>query len=284
MRNHASVVCGEDPPASEAPTLVAGIDDAIAVSGDDWRWCALERSGEVACFAGAKPAVRVPGLHDAVEVANACARRADGSVRCWESEATPPSTAPSPIARLAQGYGSACAIRASGHLVCWSSVYPYPRGEMIAEGEPIEFAVPRDVELAATSFMRGTCVKSRARNVECWGGEAAFADESSWVEGTDDGVALALAEYHGCVLKRDGRVACWGFNYSGQLGVPPEEVEERWEARPIDGVVGATIVATGSGEPSSGAGSTCVVTRAGEVRCWGAIGSTAGAVVDLTPR
>lgn len=276
-------VCGGDvPPAS--PTLVEGIVDAVMVSGDDAGWCALERTGEVACFTGAKPPVRVPGLHDAVEVANACARRADGSVRCWEGEATPPSASPSPVVRLAQGYGSACAIRADGHLVCWQSVYPYPNGAMLFDTTPIEFGAPRDIEFAATSLMRGTCTKSRARNVECWGGEAAYANASTGIDGTNDAVALALAEYHGCVLKRDGRVACWGFNYAGQLGTPREEVEERWDARPIERLTGATFVATGSGEPASGTGSTCVVTREGEVRCWGAIAPIPGGVIDLTPR
>lgn len=276
--------CGDDPPASRAPTLVTGVDDAIAVSGDDWRWCALERSGHVACFAGARPAKRVPDVTDAVEVANACARRADGSVTCWEGGGITPTASPSPVTRLAQGYGSACAIRANGRLVCWSNVYPYPTGSTLPDLAPVEFALPRDVELAATSYMRGTCTKARARNVECWGGEAAFAEASTTVGGTEDAVMLALAEYHGCVLRRDGRVACWGFNYADQLGVPREEAEERWEASPIARLTGAVFVAAGSGEPSSGTGSTCVVTRDAEVVCWGSLAGIQGAVVDLTPR
>jgi hypothetical protein len=275
--------CGQDRPPIE-PTLVAGIDDAFAISGDDFQWCALVRGGDVACWTGTQPATRVDGVHGAVEIANACARLADGSVTCWDGRAGLPA-APSPLAHLAQGYGSTCGIRGNGSLVCWSRVFPYPKGAMIQEDGPVEFALPRDVELASTSMMRGTCVKSHARNVECWGGEGAgYIEESSSVEGTGDAVALALAEYHGCVLKRDGRVACWGFNFTGQLGAPREELEERWEAKPIEGLTGAIAVATGSGEPSGGAGSTCVITRAEEVICWGAVAETSGAVIDLTPR
>ncbi|MFO0612352.1 MAG: RCC1 domain-containing protein [Polyangiaceae bacterium] len=274
--------CYDDPPPPE-PTLVPALDDAIAISGDDSRWCVVERGGTVACWTGTEPASQVAGVRGAVEVANTCARLADGTVTCWGTVPTLPD-GPLPITRLAQGYGSVCGIRANGGLVCWSNVYPYPTGQPLYEDAPVEFTAPRDVELVATSAMRGTCTKSRGRNVECWGGEAAFAPESSIVEGTSDAIALALAEYHGCVLKRDGRVACWGFNFAGQLGAPRDVLEERWDARPIEGLTAAVAVATGSGEPSSGTGSTCVITRDARVICWGNLADVPGGVLDLTPR
>lgn len=274
-------MCHDDEPRPE-PTIVPGLDDAASVSGDDTRWCAVRRAGGVACWSGTKAAAPVEGVRGAVEVANACARLDDGSVTCWDGRAGAPAS-PSPVTRLAQGYGSACAIRATGTLVCWEDAFPYPTGVALDRVGAVELPAPRDIELAATSPMRGTCVKSRGRNVECWGGEAAFAAESTFVEGTSDAIALALAEYHGCVLRRDGRVACWGFNSTGQLGVPFADLAERWEARPIEGLTGVAAIATGSGEPSGGAGSTCAVTQKGEVVCWGAIALDDGAVVDLSP-
>lgn len=277
------LLCGDDPPPEE-PRLVANLSDAVAIAGRDSAWCALERTGNVACFSNAMVAERVPSVHDAIEVGDGCAILKGGSMTCWDRPRTLPSASPSPLVHLAQGPGGDCATRANGHLVCWESYFPYPMGPPRATETPFEFDAPQDVQLLSMSPMRGVCVKRAVENVECWGGEA-FSADPSHVAGTEDAVALSVAEYHGCVLRPGGTVACWGFNGSGQLGTPRAQLEMVWDtARPIPDLYDATFVATGGGEPVASAGSTCVITREATVRCWGNVSRESdGAVVDLTP-
>ena len=71
----------------------------------------------------------------------------------------------------------------------------------------------------------------------------------------------------------NGTVSCWGAGHYGQLGVkdPPDRCtsssarsEHRCARAPVavEGVTEAIAISAGSDE-------TCVVTRGGEVHCWG---------------
>ena len=75
---------------------------------------------------------------------------------------------------------------------------------------------------------------------------------------------------HACVVVKDGSVRCWGSNESGQLGTGPSDAAPmpRFDPMPrvVAGVANATsVAATGDGVH----GTTCVVTAAGAVTCFG---------------
>lgn len=77
---------------------------------------------------------------------------------------------------------------------------------------------------------------------------------------------LALGARHGCVLRDDGRVACWGAHRFAQLGPSssgePGPGAARSHARPVEGIDDAARIVAGSWH-------TCVLRRGGTVACWG---------------
>ena len=80
---------------------------------------------------------------------------------------------------------------------------------------------------------------------------------------------VSLGLHHACALTVTGEVACWGSNYSGQLGTPADTVGSRRLDRPattepaiVPGVSGVRSIAAGGFH-------TCAVTEKGGVVCWG---------------
>jgi alpha-tubulin suppressor-like RCC1 family protein len=77
--------------------------------------------------------------------------------------------------------------------------------------------------------------------------------------------------FHTCALLSDGRVKCWGANYSGQLGLGNTE----WRGDG-PGEMGDTLPAVdlGTGKTavqiSAGYSHTCALLNDGKVKCWGA--------------
>jgi alpha-tubulin suppressor-like RCC1 family protein len=63
-----------------------------------------------------------------------------------------------------------------------------------------------------------------------------------------------------CALLESGRVRCWGFNGTGQLGTP----------RAGDVSAPATVPSiTGARDIATSGGHTCAVLASGQVKCWG---------------
>lgn len=79
---------------------------------------------------------------------------------------------------------------------------------------------------------------------------------------------LVLGTDHGCALRADGRVSCWGERVEGRLGddgadsgvtAVPVEVRRATPSGPLTSVVAL----------AAGAGGTCAVDRDDALRCWG---------------
>ena len=86
--------------------------------------------------------------------------------------------------------------------------------------------------------------------------------------------AVTAGKFHSCVALYDGRVRCWGSNFDGELGLGHSRVigdnelptAEKW-IEFVDGVV--QIESAGD----RGSSFSCVLSKLGDVRCWGANGS-----------
>ena len=92
----------------------------------------------------------------------------------------------------------------------------------------------------------------------------------------DDPVrALALGDEHSCALRRSGTVACWGRNFSGQLGDGSRE--DHIEPVTVAGLSGVQqLVAFGA--------RTCAVRRDGALLCWGRIEGISGKADPRAPQ
>jgi len=98
------------------------------------------------------------------------------------------------------------------------------------------------------------------------------------IDGIDDAKAITLGASHACVLRKNGRVSCWGSNDYGELGTGKLQegtIRSGLALRgptfiPFTTVVdvvdleGVTAVAAGYSD-------TCAVLESGETRCWGEV-------------
>lgn len=74
-------------------------------------------------------------------------------------------------------------------------------------------------------------------------------------------VAVGAGTYHSCGLTTTGGVACWGKNTYGQLG--DATTSDRYQPSAVAGL------SSGVASISVGGESTCALTEAGSVTCWG---------------
>ena len=123
-----------------------------------------------------------------------------------------------------------------------------------------------------------TCALLTNGEVRCWGNDsrgqlgngnwssdsqslpaAVYIDDAGTTPLT--GVrAIAIGDFHGCALRSDGSVWCWGANGSGQLA-PAVATAQSDSAR--------VSVAQGYVALTAGLEHTCGIDGAGAVRCWG---------------
>ena len=116
-----------------------------------------------------------------------------------------------------------------------------------------------------------TCALTDAGGVKCWGGNGwgqlgngttNYADGAVHLPALASGVAsIALGSDHGCALTVAGGVKCWGRNFDGQLG-NGTRIDSKL---PVD-VPGLTANVV---KIAAGGDSTCALTAAGAVKCWG---------------
>ena len=118
-----------------------------------------------------------------------------------------------------------------------------------------------------------TCVLSTGGSVYCWGSNSAgqlgrepssvsFSAAPVKINVPDARVTqISVGMNHTCALSATGTAYCWGFNYSGQLGI---DSTMRYMAVPSAVVGGLKFSSV-----SAGAYSTCGLTAAGTAYCWG---------------
>jgi alpha-tubulin suppressor-like RCC1 family protein len=71
---------------------------------------------------------------------------------------------------------------------------------------------------------------------------------------------LGVGHAHSCALPATGGVACWGWNYWGQLG--DGTTTNRATHTPVPGLSGVVAISLGYGH-------SCALTTVGGVKCWG---------------
>jgi alpha-tubulin suppressor-like RCC1 family protein len=129
--------------------------------------------------------------------------------------------------------------------------------------------------LPVTGFTGGdafACALIPAEGVSCWGantfgqlGDGTNVDRTIpvAVQGLGGEVtSVAAGTIHACALLQSGQVKCWGANGEGSIGDGTLHTL-RYTATTVAGLPEGAIAIDAGGYTS------CAVTRAGEVKCWG---------------
>ena len=246
------------------PTLVDGVEAAVAVDAGWQHTCAVVASGDALCW----------GDNDALQLGRTT--NEDWDFRPW------PVTGLGFVREIAAGYDHTCAIDSAGRLFCWGGdlLGQLGRGSGDNDGSlavytPVSVQGFSGADSQAQSISAGWFVSAAvddAGEVWTWGdneygklGTASVEEDSVdspvKVESLEGGVAIRAGWRHVCTIVDSGDLLCWGDNQTRQLGRSSPEPHSATPA-PVDGLGSVTVVHTGWG------GHSCAGTADG-LYCWG---------------
>lgn len=188
-----------------------------------------------------------------------------------------------------------CAIVSGGQVRCWGygaeGELGYPGVSWVGSENTPAAAGPVDLGagLTATAITSGeshTCAIRSDQTVLCWGngadgqlgsgsqnniGDTATPGSSGSVKlpGGLGATAIAAGGGHTCAILTDGRVSCWGFGGSGELGNGSSgsvgaDSAHTPDLEPTVDLAGHTAVAI-----TAGMAHTCVILDNHQISCWG---------------
>ena len=238
--------------------------------------------------------------------AHTCVVTTAGGVKCWGrnewgqlGDGTIPGGSSTPVdvcadasctsalsgvAAVTTGYGNTCVVTIAGGVKCWglyTSSFP-------ADNTPVDVCADASCDsllsgvIAVGTGYRHTCALTSAGGVKCWGFNIHFelgalrdsevsapvdvCADASCASALSGVAAISVGLWHTCAVTNAGGVKCWGNNWDGQLGHRTFSF-----SLPVDVCADASC-ASDLGDVSAisaGDANTCVVTAAGDVKCWG---------------
>lgn len=227
---------------------------------------------------------------------HSCARTANGKAFCWGNNgsgqigdgSTTPRLLPteaiaSGVESVSAGGSFSCALMSNGQVFCWGD-NTYGQLGTGTTGGVSEAPVQVSGITNATSIDAGafhTCALLSDGKVKCWGnsssgqvGHGAFSlDVSTATEALlPESVAQVTAGGSTtCARTAAGKVYCWGDNASGQLGTFDNPTDHNTPVAPQS-------LETNIAQIDTNSSTTCALTTAGLVYCWGsALGGMLGA-------
>jgi hypothetical protein len=263
----------------------------VAIQGDSF--CAVRRSGEVACGkprwdSGVVKLDPIAGITGAVAIASAnrhsCALLRSGEVTCFgdpeiitalggPADGKAASIGVTDATHVAVGAHHGCAARKTGEVACWGDNDEGQLGSGARRLGRIHRpavvpGISDAVEVAAGSSH--SCALRRSGEVVCWGAPLLGGPNGRPVSGLRDAIHIAAGENFSCATRASGEVVCWGTSSRGRLG--NGAATERPTPAEVPGIEDIIKVALGVGY-------SCALTRAGKVACWGKLilGGPAGA-------
>ncbi len=284
---------------SRTPITVEGLPEASVVrslsAGNGFTCAALDGEPRIFCWGApdAQPeSAATVGLHRTITLPNA-----------------PGTTRPQLPIRLAVGYSNVCAVTSAGRVYCWGSNESAQLGN--GSTEVLEVRAPMVAVTAAAGEItdavaiaiggvdvasdRFACLLRRNGQVWCWGDDEEGQSAGRIVTPDSEGAErvrqaervtpmgavftrISLGEAHGCALRDNGDVWCWGASSSAQTGRDP--TLESVDARSV-----MSRLTSPSAHIAAGAAHSCSATRsasglAGSVQCWG---SNANSQLGVSP-
>ncbi|MBX3203642.1 MAG: hypothetical protein KF764_01175 [Labilithrix sp.] len=237
----------------------------------------------------AEPPSRPNVFQTALGEQHSCARKPDGTVRCWGDDLQGQTGSGGPAdggvvlaprdvdgvtdaTDIASGRNHTCVVRRGGKVACWG----YNLDGQLGNGESANRkSTPVDVAGITNAFAVAaggnfSCALRGSGSVACWGGngsgqlgkgDQAPSTTPVAVPGLAGIVAIAAGQAHACAVASSGTVSCWGDGANGQLG--SGQATSSSKPVTVDNLPDAVMVAAAER-------STCALTRSGSVLCWGA--------------
>jgi len=288
-----------------APVDVTGLSSGVAaIAARDDFTCARMLAGTIKCWGGnsngklgttgiasSSTPIDVPTITGATAIAlgsnHTCALSGAGRMRCWganflgqlgdgtlTSRPTPMNVSgfASGVAAISAGNGHTCALTTLGSVSCWGGNFSGQLGnpDSTARTTPTAVAGLSSGVAEISLGSNFSCARATDATVRCWGsngvgalGDGEFAARLTPrdVVGLGSASTVGLGEAHSCAVGSAGVLQCWGRNRSGELGngntlslIAPAPVSS----------VATSVVAVDAGYESS-----CALTAAGAVLCWG---------------
>ncbi len=263
------------------PTVVPGVADAVGLDVSGASACAVSSTGAVSCWSGLGAPTPVAGLPEAVEISGDCAVTADTEVWCG-LRSTPSRFGGTltGVHHLSTGGSHRCALLQDSTVMCWgandfgqlgdgtTTSRAEPVAVLAASGEPLTGVVDVGAEGG------GSCAVMGDGTSWCWGSSATF-DASGRLAGSSvpvlrpgvsRGHAIAGNGATWCVTDVAGSLVCWGSGNVGQLGdgsslgINPD----------VSGAPPVTVAMDGIGSIATSGAHTCAADAGGQVWCWGA--------------
>jgi len=304
----ATNIGASDSPSSHGYVSVGGNFFPKKVATGDYHSCALFTDGSLNCW----------GNHSLGQLGRADGDSV-GAINVGDDE-TPRDAGILPIARDGTGSGAVkeieahtdttCAVFDNGTAKCWGA---NGSNGLIGQGNTVtaygDVAVETIDLLSPIHFGAGHLVRSIKMErdircallsdgqISCWGNNATtngalgIGDTTSgaitspatprMVMSSEPARDLSVRNRGGCALLTDGKVACWGQNTSGELGLGTTTNQADMTAASainFGGVAGVGAIAL-----SGGGSHTCATLANGESTCWGAGGSGQLGLTPPTP-
>lgn len=166
-----------------------------------------------------------------------------------------------------------CGIDSGSSLFCWGGNSTYQLGTNDTSARPTPVPIDAGVVFSTVSAGTGnTCAVTVAGDLKCWGsniygqlGDGSTAPRPSPGPSIDTGYStVAVGAHHTCGIKSGGSLYCWGEGAGYRLGdggTGPQNSPVL-----IDTGVNYSKVALSQ---TGSFGSTCAITTAGVLKCWG---------------
>ncbi len=224
---------------------------ALTTAGGVKCW-GLNASGQLGTNSTASSSIPVDVVSLGSDVAaisagddHTCALTTAGAVKCWgynalgqlgnNSSANSPipvdvASLGSSVAAISAGDDHTCALTTAGEVKCWG----YNALGQLGNNSSANSPIPVDVAsfgsgvAAISAGANHTCALTAVGAVKCWGynvlgqlGNNGGANSPTPVDVVSLGsgvAAIGAGANHTCALTAAGAVACWGYNFFGQLG------------------------------------------------------------------
>jgi alpha-tubulin suppressor-like RCC1 family protein len=243
------------------PVDVIGLSsDVVAITAGFGHTCALTDGGGVKCW----------GANESAQLGNGTA---DFDLHPIPVDVVGLSSG---VKAIAAGGSHTCALTDGGGVKCWGDNF---QGEL--GNGTMNFVGPNMLSVGVVGLSSGvvaitagnshTCALTNSGGVKCWGdnkyGQLGDGTTTNrWipmnVAGLSSGVvAIAAGDSDTCALTTSGKVKCWGWNESGQLG--EGTTVQHLEPVNVTGLLSRVATITGGGLHS------CVLTIEGGIKCWG---------------